>query len=382
MSGAVPVSLVIPLRWEDDRALGGMTRYLEGLVGLADEVVVVDGSPGPLFARHADAWRRCGGRLRHLRPSGSARCANGKVAGVRTGVAAAANEKVVVADDDVRYDPAALRRVCAELDRADLVRPQNYFDPLPWHAVWDTGRTLLNRAFGHDYPGTFGLRRTAFLRMGGYDGNVLFENLELIRTVRASGGSEARPLDLYVRRLPPESGRFWSQRLRQAYDDTAQPARMALFLALGPLAGLAALRAPVLLPCGAAAVVLLAEAGRRRAGGAAVFPAAASLAAPVWVCERAVCAWPALAARLTGTGVAYAGSRLAVAAHSRGRLRRRAGGAPALREPRGGEPDGLVGAVAERPGGRGPAPAQRNGAPPRRDGASVTRQQPERPSDQ
>ncbi|SNT63840.1 Iron-containing redox enzyme [Streptosporangium subroseum] len=32
----------------------------------------------------------------------------------------------------------------------------------------------------------------------------LFENLELIRTVRAHGGREYRPLDLYVRRLPPD----------------------------------------------------------------------------------------------------------------------------------------------------------------------------------
>ena len=31
---------------------------------------------------------------------------------------------------------------------------------------------------------------------GGYDGDVLFENLELIRTVRARGGEEAVALDL------------------------------------------------------------------------------------------------------------------------------------------------------------------------------------------
>jgi len=33
---------------------------------------------------------------------------------------------------------------------ADLVGPQNFFDPLPWHARWDSARTLLNRASGGD----------------------------------------------------------------------------------------------------------------------------------------------------------------------------------------------------------------------------------------
>jgi hypothetical protein len=32
------------------------------------------------------------------------------------------------------YDGASLRRLLDLLDEFDLVRPQNYFDPLPWHA--------------------------------------------------------------------------------------------------------------------------------------------------------------------------------------------------------------------------------------------------------
>jgi len=38
-----------------------------------------------------------------------------------------------------------------------------------------------------DYPGTMAVRRTAFLRSGCYNGDVLFENLELMRTLRAGG---------------------------------------------------------------------------------------------------------------------------------------------------------------------------------------------------
>ena len=88
---------------------------------------------------------------------------NGKVAGVVTGVRCARHERVVVADDDVRYDAASLRAVVAGLDDGELVRPQNVFTSWPWHARWDTGRSLLNRAVSHDHPGTFGVRRSCFL---------------------------------------------------------------------------------------------------------------------------------------------------------------------------------------------------------------------------
>ena len=102
---------------------------------------------------------------------------------------------MVIADDDVRYDEVALERTVAALDEVELVRPQNYFAPLTWHARWDTARTLLNRvAGGVDFPGTLAVRRSALRGTDGYDGDVLFENLELIRTIEAAGGAcSARP---------------------------------------------------------------------------------------------------------------------------------------------------------------------------------------------
>ncbi|MEU7690089.1 glycosyltransferase family 2 protein [Microbispora hainanensis] len=324
--GRAEIDYVLPLRWQDDAGLAELTGYLRFLSRYA-RIVVIDGSPSPLFERHAHLWR---GLAEHVRPDDDLTIANGKVAGVLTGMRRARAEHVVIADDDVRYDVDALARVDALLDDADLVRPQNHFHPLPWHARWDTARTLLNRALGADYPGTFGVRRSTFEKMGGYDGDVLFENLELIRTVRAHGGREARPLDLYVRRLPPDARRFWSQRIRQAYDDLAQPARMAVFLAVLPCLGAALWRCRMVpvaagtVAAGTVAAAGLAEIGRRRAGGRRVFPATASLFAPVWVLERAVCSWAALAARFALGGVPYAGRRLRVAAHSTRRLRRRA----------------------------------------------------------
>ncbi len=319
LTGGDSLSYVLPLRrWRvepDDELID----YLDWL-GDRVETIVVDGSDPEIFTAHR---RMFGSAVRHVPVDGDLTGRYGKVNGVVTGVRAASHERVLIADDDVRYDDEGLQRMSTLLGDADLVRPQNYFHPLPWHARWDTARSLVNRAFGADYPGTLGLRRTTLLAAGGYDGDCLFENLELIRTVQAVGGRIVNPLDFYVRRLPPPAGHFLSQRVRQAYDDFALPVRMAAELAVLP--GLAILgrrdaRALLAAPLLAVAV---AEAGRRRAGGAKVFPGTCSLMAPAWIAERGVCAWLAVWERLVRGGVPYAGTVLSKAANSRRVLERR-----------------------------------------------------------
>jgi Glycosyl transferase family 2 len=313
-------SYVVPVRWADGADREGLADYLRWLRERCQQPIVVDGSPDPVFAANAEAWE---GLALHVRPDPAEACLNGKVAGVMTGIRLATHEPVVIADDDVRYDGAALARTLGLLEEHDLVQPQNYFRPLPWHARWDTARTLLNRSAGRDYPGTLAVRRSRLLEIGGYDGDVLFENLELIRTVRARGGRAAEPL--YVARVPPSAAHFWGQRTRQAYDDFAIPARMAAWLAIVPLLGLAAAaRRPAPVAVGAGLLAALAEAGRRRAGGAAVFPAGSSLLAPVWALDRGVCAWLAVGQRLRLGGVRYAGSIIPRAANSERELRGRA----------------------------------------------------------
>jgi hypothetical protein len=315
-------SYLVPVRWGDGEGRAGLAAHLAAMTALGAEAIVVDGSEAPVFAANRAAFEAAGAA--HLAPDPDLACRNGKVAGVLTAVRRASHEALVIADDDVRYDRATLARTLELLAHHDLVRPQNFFRPLPWHARWDTARTLLNRAFGRDYPGTLAVRRSLLLEVGGYDGDVLFENLELMRTVAAAGGEEAAPLDLYVARLPPSTRHFLGQRVRQAYDDFALPARMALWLAIVPgLALAAARRRPGPPAAAAAAAIGLAELGRRRAGGTAVFPLAGSLAAPLWVLERGVCAWLAVAARARHGGVRYAGTRIAVAANSRRDVRRR-----------------------------------------------------------
>lgn len=353
--GKPSISYVLPLRWTDPGPIGELSDYLRSIRSAVDEILVVDGSPGPLFAEHAKALD---GLARHLAPDPDLSFAMGKVNGVLTGVRRCAGELVVLADDDVRYDALTLRRTVRMLANADLVRPQNYFDDLPWHARWDTARSLLNRVFTGDlafpvgdFPGTLAVRRRVLLFTDGYDGDALFENLELMRTVHAAGGRVVTPLDLYVARRPPSAAHFLSQRVRQAYDDFAMPLRMSVFLSLGPLAIHSARRPGGVrrLLAGAVATTAAAEFGRRRAGGAAHFPPSGALLAPAWLLERSVCAWLALAARLRG-GVSYGGGRLRLSATPMRRLRARHAGALADRGTAvGAEADRLMGAVAEGP---------------------------------
>jgi len=312
---------ILPIRRHTVEVDPDLTSYLAFVSRLCRELIVVDGSGAEAFVAAHAAWSPWG---LHVRPDPAFAGGNGKVAGVLTGIARASHERLVIADDDVRYNAAALERTVALLDGADVVRPQNYFAPLVWHARWDTARTLLNRAFGGvDFPGTLAVRRSVMRRTGGYDADVLFENLELIRTVEVAGGRVLSPPDLYVRRLPPSASHFWSQRVRQAYDEFARPWRLVAYLALVPLfVELVRHRRYAPLVTIAAGAVMVAETGRRRAGAKHLFPVSGSFLAPVWIAERSMCSWLALGVRLRG-GCRITGVRVKTAANSRRVLSRR-----------------------------------------------------------
>jgi hypothetical protein len=314
------LSYVLPLRSRSgDEGTEELTEYLSWLSERV-ELVVVDGSDRSEFQTHRDLWAAF---ATHVPPADDIRCANGKVRGVLTGLRLATCELVVIADDDIRYDDDGLGRMARLLAGADLVRPQNYFDPLPWQARWDTARILLNRAVGSDFPGTLGVRRSFLRSVGGYDGDVLFENLELIRTVTAGGGRIVDEPTLFIRRRPPTFVRFIEQRPRQAYDDWAQPLRFAFFLAVAPTIVALARRRPRGLVLGAGAAILAAGVGRARNGGRQVFDRASPLFAPLWIGERAALAWVALVRRLVGRGCPYAGTIIDRAANPTRVLRRR-----------------------------------------------------------
>lgn len=311
----MPGSYVLPIAAQASQTRA-LTTYLRRLGEIMSDVIVVDGSPQEIFDAHAHAWSSW---VRHLRPDCVA--TNGKVAGVMTGVRAARHDHLIIADDDVRYRRAEIARMLSLLDSYEVVRPQNVFRPLPWHARWDTARSLLNRLGGGDWPGTLGVRRSMLLDAGGYSGDVLFENLELVRTMRAAGGCEAAPLDLFVVRRPPSADHFRSQRVRQAYDEWARPVRLVAQMAVLPLAISLGRKRPGALVAGVACAIAAAELGRRRGQGNSAFPATSALWAPAWLAERAVTTWIAFGTRLLFGGVRYRGRRLKEAATSPGKLR-------------------------------------------------------------
>lgn len=323
MSGPLALSYILPMRRDvppREDEFSELNAYLDLLDDVVSDVMVLDGSPTAVFARTSCAVPP---GVRHVQVE--MRNPNGKVDGVMAGLRLARERNVVIADDDVRYTRESLQQVALLLQRCELVRPQNYFEPAPWHALWDTSRTLLNRLTGGDWPGTLGVNRDVVLRAGGYSAGVMFENLELARVVRAAGGRARSAPGVYVRRLPPTFRRFLGQRVRQAYDELARPPRLITQLAILPLVVVvAARRRPSLLVALAASAVAAAEMGRRRHGGRRHFPWQADLFAPLWLLERGLTSWLAVASQLCLGGVRYRGRIVPHAAHSARWLRRRA----------------------------------------------------------
>ena len=279
-----------------------LAGYLRALRQVCD-VTVVDGSDDEVRRRHVEHWSSS---ARLLTPEGSG--ANGKVVGAMTGIRHARHELVVLADDDVRHDATTLSRLLDLLTDADLVRPQNVYDRWPWPARWDFGRCLVNRAFSADWPGTFALRRDAIVAAGGWSAEVLFENRQLVHTAQAHGLRVVDAPELVVLRTPPTAEHFWSQRVRQAYDDFAQPARLVAELVLLPVLLATAARRPRLLVLPVVAAIALGEVGRRRFGVVPA-PRTSALWCPLWLLERSICVWIAVGSWCRG-GVRYHGRRV------------------------------------------------------------------------
>ncbi|MEO7202868.1 MAG: glycosyltransferase family 2 protein [Candidatus Tumulicola sp.] len=314
----IDATYLLPIRREQAGRERELATYLASLP--ISEIIVVDGSPAAAFNALRDALPAA---VKHLPPDPSLRGLNGKVRGVLTGLRHATHERVVIADDDVRYDAKALREIAERLDSAEVIRPQNYFKPAPWHAIFDGARSLINRSLDGDWPGTLAIRKSAL--PDAYNADVLFENLELVRTIHANGGRECVARDLFVRRLPPTSQHYWSQRVRQAYDEFARPARLAVAVTIIPLlCASVLLETPAIAETIAIAAIALAFAGWLRDGAWKHFSLWSVAAAPLWLAERGLCAWIAVYQRVARGGVRYAGNVIRDAATPPAHLTRRA----------------------------------------------------------
>ena len=293
--------------------LSEFASYFRRLGDVGCDVVVIDGSPDEAFAEAHRAWATL---CRHERVDRLHGFLNDKVNGIYTGLALPGKERVILADDDIRYTARNLRRLCSLLEQYELVRPQNYLAPLPWWARMEAARMLINRAIlpTGDYPGTCGFRRSAFLAAGAYDGDVLFDNEELIRHFAATGGEVCYARDFFVRKRAPVLGKWWEQRPRQAYEDFGMRTKTAFFAALLPagflvrcVLGRKAARAFTL--SAALGSMLLAFLGRRE-GAARVFTLSVCLAAPLWILERSLSTYWALYWKLRRGGYPFGGRLL------------------------------------------------------------------------
>ena len=128
-------------------------------------------------------------------------------------------------------------------------------------------------------------------RVGHYDGDVLFDNEEIVRHFAREGAAINYATNLFVQKRPPHFRKWIEQRPRQAYEDFGLRLKTGLFFSLPVLAILIGsttgwrgflffLLALCLIAPG------LAAAGRLRGTAARYFPWSICLFAPLWIVER------------------------------------------------------------------------------------------------
>lgn len=286
-----------------------LAGYFRELAHEGCEVLVVDGSSPEIFAQHDHAWRKL---CRHVPVDRRYTYLNGKVNGVHTGVDLASCKSIILADDDIRYSSEDIRRACKLLKRHDMVRPQNYLAPLPWWARTEAARMLINRGVlrSGDYPGTCAFRRSVCLRFGHYDGDVLFDNEEIVRHFILNGGDVCYAPDFFILKRPPTLRKWVEQRPRQAYEDFDMRTKTILFMSLLPsaiaLALLSGARAAlVFLLVVSICAAVVAGRGLLRDQAYHFFPAHLILYAPLWILERGLSVYWALYWRLAHGGYPF-----------------------------------------------------------------------------
>jgi Glycosyl transferase family 2 len=310
-SGAFHCTYILPIRRVRAlrREVDDLAKYFGKLAREGCEVLVVDGSSPEIFAQHNRAWHKL---CRHVTVDRKYTYLNGKVNGVHTGVDLASCESIILADDDIRYTSEDIRRACELLKRHDMVRPQNYLAPLPWWGRTEAARMLINRGVlrSGDYPGTCAFRRSASLRFGHYDGDVLFDNEEIVRHFILNGAAVCYALDFFILKRPPSLRKWLEQRPRQAYEDFEIRAKTLLFMSLLPAASALGLFNGAGAALASFFVVsicagLLAVRGLLRDRAYNFFPAHVILYAPLWLLERSLSVYWALYWRLVHGGYPF-----------------------------------------------------------------------------
>lgn len=311
----IKATYLLPIRRVrfDQAEVKRLGDYFQMLQLARCEVLIVDGSPKSIFEEHKRSWESFSV---HVAPDPRYTYLNGKVNGVHTGVALASCERIILADDDIRYSASDIERMCHLLDRFEMVRPQNFIYPRPLWARLEIARILINRGVlrAGDYPGTCGFRRSTMYRVGPYDGDVLFDNEEIVRHFALHRAIINYALDFFILKRPPTFTKWLEQRPRQAYEDFVMRAKTAAFLALLPVTlALSYFRSGragfVFLTAIALISVLLASFGLLRDAAYRYFPVYSSLFAPLWILERSLSVYWAVYWRVRYGGYPF-GARL------------------------------------------------------------------------
>jgi hypothetical protein len=112
----------------------------------------------------------------HVRIRPQHRSLSGTIDPLRVAMDVASWDKVIVADERVRYGAGTLHQIQALLDAHEVVEPQDYFDPLPWWGGIDAGRMLVHRGVDRlpDHGATFGFRRSVLRGLRAIDAGAAF----------------------------------------------------------------------------------------------------------------------------------------------------------------------------------------------------------------
>jgi hypothetical protein len=279
--------------------LRDLASYLSTLSVANSEVIVVDGSPSPIFESNRAVLRWV---ARHVAARPRHRNFTGGIDTVRTAVDVSSCDKIIVADENVRYRADAIESVCELLDQHEVVEPQDYFEPLPWWSGIEAGRMLVHRGVEPlpDHGATFGLRKSSIRGLRGVD-IVASSGEDAVRRLASQGAEVFSACDVFVRRLPPPLDHWLRDRPRQAGGDFAMPVKSAFFFALLPAAILLAAFGGIRLAGGYAGAIALGSmvlALRGRGGATTFFPLRACLCAPLWILERSVSVYWALFRKL------------------------------------------------------------------------------------